>query len=119
MLVNFEYYYDINGKFIFQKKQDYIITPWNNTDKNNLEYDIKLNSQNIMFNFLDSILISSFQNTPKINNLKNDYTVWGSYNNNGIEIPIHMRYALDEKPISYRPIRPLKEEIHTIIEKDG
>ena len=119
MLVHFEYYYDINGKFVFQKKRDYIITPWNNLDMNNNEYTIQLNSSNMMFSFIDGILISSFSNNPKINNIKNDYAVWGSYNNNGTEIPIHMRYAIDKKPFSYKPIRPLKEKIHTIIEKDG
>jgi hypothetical protein len=36
----------------------------------------------------------------------------------GTEIPIHMRYAIDKKPTEYKPIRPLKEEIHTII-KNG
>lgn len=117
MLAHFEYYYDVNGKFIFQKKRNYIITPWNNLDTNDLEYSINLNSSNIMFSFLDSILISSFSNNPKINNIKNDYVVWGSHNVNGIEIPVHMRYALDKKPISYKPIRPLKEEIRIITKK--
>ena len=119
MLVHFEYYYDIDGKFIFQKKKDYITTPWNNLDTNNLDYKVTYNSDNIMFSFVDGVLISSFQNSPKINNIKNDYSVWGSYNVSGTEIPIHMRYAIDNKPLSYKPIRPLKEEIHTIIEKDG
>ena len=118
MLVHFEYYYDIHGKFIFQKKKDYIKTPWNTLDNNDIEYDINLNSKNIMFSFLDSLLISSFQNSPKITNIKNDYAVWGSYNTSGTEIPIHMRYAIDKKPTEYKPIRPLKEEIHTII-KNG
>ena len=76
-------------------------------------------SNNIESSFVDGVLISSFQNSPKINNIKNDYSVWGSYNVSGTEIPIHMRYAIDNKPLSYKPIRPLKEEIHTIIEKDG
>ena len=57
----------------------------------NNEYTIQLNSSNMMFSFIDGILISSFSNNPKINNIKNDYAVWGSYNNNGTEIPIHMR----------------------------
>jgi hypothetical protein len=30
-----------------------------------------------------------------------------------------MRYAIDKKPLSYRPIRPLREKIHTVIERDG
>lgn len=117
MLSNFEYYYDINGKFIFQKKKEYISTSWssNETDINRASIEPLLYGQDYMFNFIDSILISSFQNTPKITDIKNDYCVWSSYNNSGTEIPIHMRFAIDNKPKSYKPIRPLKEEIIKII----
>lgn len=119
MLAHFEYYYDINGKFIFQKKREYITITQNNLDTTDLGYDIVMNSDNIMFNFADGILISSFQNNPKINNIKNDFSVWGSYNNSGTEIPIHMRYAIDNKPTAYKPIRPLREKIIiTIKDKD-
>ena len=38
------------------------------------------------------------------------------YNLSGTAIPIHMRYAIDIKPTSYKPIRPLKEEIVTILQ---
>jgi hypothetical protein len=33
MLVEFEYFYDVDGRFIFQKKQSYIETMWNNENK--------------------------------------------------------------------------------------
>jgi hypothetical protein len=36
-----------------------------------------------MFNFLDGILISAFENNPKLNHIKNDFAVWGNYNNQG------------------------------------
>ena len=117
MLSNFEYFYDINGKFIFQKKKEYLLTSWGSTETNiNRSFiDPLLYGQDYVFNFIDSILISSFQNTPKITDIKNDYCVWGSYNNSGTEIPIHMRFAIDNKPTSYKPIRPLKEEIVKIL----
>lgn len=117
MLSNFEYYYDINGKFVFQKRSEYVISPWNSIDNEDQELytDATINRQNYMFNFVDSVLVSSFQNTPKLTDVKNDYSVWGSYKNNSTEIPIHMRYAIDTKPTEYKPIRPLKEEIITIL----
>ena len=119
MLANFEYFYDINGNFVFQKKTDYITTAWNSISDDDMELykDSNLDRGEIMFSFIDSKLITSFQNTPKITNLKNDYTVWGSYKVNDKEIPLHMRYAIDAKPTSYQPIRPLKEEINIIIKK--
>lgn len=122
MLTNFEYYYDVNGKFIFQKKKEYITMAWNNTDTTDtIQYlNTSVTNQSFMYSFIDGKLVTSFQNTPKINEIKNDYSIWGSYSNNGTEIPIHMRYAIDKKPISYQPIRPLKEEIKvTVKDADG
>jgi hypothetical protein len=38
-----------------------------------------------------------------LNNLKNDYAVWGeTLSASGEKIPIHMRYAIDTKPICYK-----------------
>ena len=122
MLVHFEYFYDVNGKFVFQKKSDYVTTPWNSLDTNDMELysNSRLDSSNIMFSFLDNKLVTSFQNNPKLTNVKNDFTTWGSYKINDIEIPIHMRYAIDVKPKQYKPIRPLMERIETVLTtKDG
>ena len=104
---NFEYFYDIDGKFIFQKKQEYLSTYWDSDDAENNLLKINLNdNEEILFNFTDSKLISSFANTPKITELKNDYTVWGTRD----KTTMHMRYAIDTKPTEYTPIRVLKEE---------
>jgi hypothetical protein len=43
------------------------------------------------------------QNAPVLNNLRNDYSVWGKRKSlSGAEIPIHARFAIDKKPIFYR-----------------
>jgi hypothetical protein len=55
-----------------------------------------------MYNVKGNILLSSIQNSPNLNNLRNDYTVWGKRKTtSGGEIPIHMRYAIDNKPYRY------------------
>ncbi|MBR2247102.1 MAG: hypothetical protein IJ880_08775 [Bacilli bacterium] len=47
-------------------------------------------------------MVSAYQNSPALGNIKNDYTVWGKKKlNSGIELPIHMRYAIDTKPYFY------------------
>ena len=113
---NFEYYYDIDGKFVFQKKQEYLETPWNSVQKNNgFNIDAGINSDNSVFSFLDNKLIISFQNTPKLQELKNDYSVHGNREN----LAIRMRYAIDYKPELYTPIRPLKEKIVKILRDDN
>ena len=115
MLNNFEYFYDINGKFVFQKKTDYLSFPWNNNSIEGSRYeDAIVNTSEVIFNFVNGNLVESYGNKPKLTDVKNDFTVWGSYNLNGKEHPIHMRCAIDEKPIKYKPLRVLKEETYKI-----
>lgn len=103
---NFEYFYDVDGKFVFQKRREYLSTRWSVMDENNDVLYLNAVDSSPQFNFVGNQLISSLQNSPKITELKNDYTVWGNRDN----LAIHMRYAIDTKPTSYKPIRPLKEE---------
>lgn len=117
MLVHFEYFYDINGKFVFQKMENQIISPWNSSEIDStqkLQFNA-IDKDVYTFNFANGKLVTSYANNPKLLELKNDYSIWGSYQSNGNDIPIHMRYAIDVKPVSYQPIRPLKEEIVTRI----
>jgi len=37
MLGNFEYFYNLDGQFVFQKKRTYIHTSWNNLTNNGEE----------------------------------------------------------------------------------
>ena len=115
MLGNYEYFYDIEGRFIFRKRPTYATTPWNSSETSqDIVIDPALNSQNKIFNFMNGHLITSFSNTPNILNLRNDYSVWGKYKSvSGAELPIHMRYAIDKKPTEYLPIRPVKQYIKT------
>ena len=104
VLGDFEYFYNLKGQFVFQKKKTYISSSWSNILNANGENYIspaKL-SEKISYSFDNSVLITSFQNDPKLSNIKNDYTVWGSKRTSeGAEIPIHARYAIDKKPEFY------------------
>lgn len=184
MLVEFEYFYDINGQFIFQKKQAFISTMWgpnttimvtnidimtkaislfdlNMTAEQLIDYekqseilwgtyDNQLKEDIITFeefcglkpeqryNYLTSLLekyemlyyssglanqpieqlaiasstvytfnggelVTAFNNNPQINNLKNDYSIWGERTGvSGAKVPVHLRYAIDEKPTYYK-----------------
>ena len=108
MLGNFEYFYDVDGRFIFQKKPTYIQTSWDNliSDEDGTIYgeNAALTSA-LSYSFEDSKLVQSFSNTPNLTNLKNDFSVWGTRTSaTGAEIPIHMRYAIDKKPTYYKTI---------------
>ena len=105
MLGNFEYFYDVDGRFIFQRKKNFVSTDWNgiSTDGTGEIYADSGVNDHTAYSFQGSTLITSFTNNPNLNNLRNDFTVWGvkKSQNGGNEIPIHMRYAIDEKPQRY------------------
>ena len=106
MLGNFEYYYDVDGHFIFQKKKDYIETAFGISPEQGEKIiaNASINSS-LTFNFVGDLLISAIQNTPKIDDIKNDYAVWGTKKtSSGNELDIHMRYAIDRKPTTYKSL---------------
>lgn len=105
-LQDFEYFYDLDGRFVFQRKKIYFNKSWNNiiTDiENNQTYvENAAYTSEVQYTFEDNDLIISIQNTPKLENLKNDYSVWGKRKTlSGTEVPIHARYAIDKKPYLY------------------
>jgi hypothetical protein len=53
------------------------------------------------YTFYGNELITAFNNNPNLLNLRNDFSIWGE---RGESIPIHLRYAIDEKPVTYTTI---------------
>ena len=105
MLGAFEYFYDVNGNFVFQAKKSYSNKSWNSlvdTDGNIFARDM-IEDSPYSYSFEDVNLIQQFTNTPAINTVKNDYSVWGVRKSvTGQEIPIHSRYAIHKKPEYYQ-----------------
>lgn len=101
-LGNFEYFYDINGNFIFQEIKNYLNTSKSTTDLNNLnnsDYLIDRSKGKAAYAFDDSFLISSYTNNPQYSMIKNDFVVWGSREGvTGNKIPIRYHLAIDSKP---------------------
>ena len=101
---DFEYFYDVDGRFIFQKKKTYLNTHWNSiiTQDNETYATSAADTSAVQYTFEDNDLIISVSNNIKLDNLKNDYSVWGIRKNIGeAEVPIHARYAIDKKPYAY------------------
>lgn len=105
MLSDFEYFYDIDGHFVFQRQQTFVNTSWSLLGKHNGDekYVLPQSMMNpVVYNFEGNNLITSFNNTPMLNNLRNDFSIWGKRESvSGVEIPIHVRYAIDKKPLWY------------------
>ena len=107
MLTEFEYFYDIDGRFVFQKKQSFISTMWAPAGENDRGDQAVMNglmqSSTTAYTFSGGELITAFNNNPNLLNLRNDYSIWGERKGvSGASIPVHMRYAIDKKPIRYK-----------------
>lgn len=113
MLAEFEYFYDLDGRFVFQKKQSFISTLWSTTNSSANEVTEALDSSSShSYYFNNNELVISFNHNPTITNVKNDYVIWGERKGvAGGKIPIHLRYAIDSKPTKYTQIRVEESEV--------
>lgn len=115
MLGEFEYFYNLDGQFVFQKKKTYIQSSWSPEaiDEEGKKY-IK-DENEVAYHFTNGELITAFNNNPNLSNLKNDFSVWGERAGvSGAAIPVHMRYAIDKKPTKYSSIEVLDTEQNLI-----
>ena len=106
MLGDYEYFYDLDGKFVFQRTKTYLSNPWNPIvkleDRNDLYVESSAFTTAYSYTFHDSYLFNSISNNPQLNNIKNDISIWGVRKGiTGAEIPINLSYALDYKPKKY------------------
>lgn len=106
MFNDYEYFYDLDGRFVFQTKKTYINNSWNSLTKDQHTKEIYANSaaysSAVSWRFEDNMLLTAFTNNPNIQNLKNDFAVWGEKQSiSGEKLPVHIRYAVQEKPIYY------------------
>lgn len=120
----YEYFYNLNGQFVFQKKLVYVNTSWNNLIASEEESADKIISKDIyaessklvsqvQYSFIGNTMTTMFANNPNLTSVKNDYAIWGKKKSSlsGKENQIHMRCAIDEKPEKY--INFNKEEYTT------
>ena len=102
-LGNFEYFYDVQGNFIFQEKKNYLNTKYSTVNVNEMNannYLIDASRSKYSYEFNDANLITSFSNSPQYNMIKNDFVVWGIRETaTGAKLPIRYHLAIDEKPI--------------------
>lgn len=121
-LGNFEYFYDINGNFVFQEIKNYLNNTYNPITKTEQEYrlttnGIILNEANYIMDLSNqnksvytfeegSTLISSYSNTPNYNNIKNDFHIWGKSDK---DLAIHYHIVVKEKPIKQEKYKGYEE----------
>ena len=105
MLGDFEYFYNLEGQFVFQKKKTYVNSLWTPSATNEDNQTYISDDNEIAYTFNNGELVTTFNNNPDLANLKNDFAIWGARQGiSGAQIPIHIRYAIEQKPVSYKTI---------------
>ena len=101
-LGNYEYFYDLNGNFVFQEIKNYLNTTQAKTVINQIgtdNYIVEMGEGKSVYDFEDNMIVSSISSAPQYNMIKNDFLVWGKRKNaNGQEVPIRYHLAIDTKP---------------------
>ena len=102
VLGNYEYFYDIDGNFVFQEIKNYLNTTRATValeQLKNTDYLLDISKGKSVYQFDNSNLITSYTNTPQYNMIKNDFIVWGLRENaNGNSVPIRYHLSIDSKP---------------------
>ena len=98
VLGNYEYFYDVDGNFIFQEIKNYRDKSFSTlVDLDNDSYTADFTKTPFVFSFKGKHIVSAYSNAPQWNNIKNDYVVWGMPKT-GSSQPIMYHLAIDKKP---------------------
>ena len=109
-LGNFEYFYDLNGNFVFQEIKNYLNTTKATVDLRNLNQSLKDNitpqnyiidkgKGNALYVLDNNKIITSYSSSPQYEMIKNDFVVWGQRENASQQkLAIRYHLAIDKKP---------------------
>ena len=95
ILGNYEYFFDLDGRFIFQEKKNYLNTVSPIAYLVPQDY-IQSYSTEATYEIKDSDTLVSLTRSPRYEDIKNDFVVWGK---NASGVDIHYRLVIDEKPV--------------------
>lgn len=95
ILGNYEYFFDLDGRFTFQEKKNYLNTVSPITYLVPQDY-IQSYSTEAAYEIKDSDTLVSLTRSPRYEDIKNDFVVWGK---NASGVDIHYRLVIDEKPV--------------------
>jgi sugar lactone lactonase YvrE len=95
LLGNYEYFFDVNGNFIFQFKRN-LQSDFSSTtlfqDDSPSKYFAKFNAIPFLYDFSDKEIVSAYNQSPNWKGIKNDFYIYGKNN-------ILFHVAIDSKPI--------------------
>lgn len=102
VLGNYEYFYDLNGNFVFQEIKNYLNTSYSTSiikEISKEHYQVDYAGGKSVYTFEDGEIIKAYNNAPQYQFIKNDFLVWGKRKTtDGVQIPIRYHLAIDSKP---------------------
>ena len=102
VLGNFEYFYDVEGRFIFQQQKNYLNTASPLDELIPEDYFQSYSNTKYEYSLTDLTDVISITVNPKYDNIKNDFIVWGRRTTPaGSEQDIRYHLAIDVKPQIY------------------
>lgn len=98
-LGNYEYFYNIDGKFVFQEIKNYLNTGSPLLKLSPEDYVRSYNNAKFLYSLTDLDTTTAITCNPKYDNVKNDFYVWGKRKTStGVEVSIRYHLAIDDKP---------------------
>lgn len=101
-LGNYEYFYDLDGRFVFQAIKNYLNTGSPLLELGINDYVKSYNNAKFLYSLSDLDTTTSIAVNPKYENIKNDFYVWGkktaSIGGKKVDTPIRYHLAIDAKP---------------------
>ena len=98
-LGNYEYFYNIDGKFVFQEIMNYLNTGSPLLELSPEDYVRSYNNAKFLYSLTDLDTTTAITRNPKYDNVKNDFYVQGKRKTStGVEVSIRYHLAIDDKP---------------------
>lgn len=98
-LGNYEYFYDLDGNFVFQEIKNYLNSGSPLLDLNPADYVRSYNNAKFLYSLTDLDTTTAITRNPKYDDVKNDFYVWGKRTTStGVEVAIRYHLAIDDKP---------------------
>lgn len=99
VLGNYEYFYDLDGRFVFQEIKNYLNTGSPLDELGEEDYTKSYNNAKFMYSLTDLDTTTAITRNPNFDNIKNDFYVWGKRTtSNDVEVDIRYHLAIDTKP---------------------
>ena len=99
VLGNYEYFYDLDGRFVFQEIKNYFNTGSPLDELGEEDYTKSYNNAKFMYSLTDLDTTTAITRNPNFDNIKNDFYVWGKRTtSNDVEVDIRYHLAIDTKP---------------------